>query len=216
LEDLVERLTKKGVNFQEYASKMNPKTKKLPIYMVEVEHNNQFLYSDKELGDVTKDQEDTQYVEIFEAEDIEDIEKSLNKNGLSITEFLKPEEGLSFTYSKDKGAKKTEKKEGLKAVFVVESEKEKKEYFCLREILGFVRDQASKGIQIQRYKGLGEMNPQQLWDTTMDPAKRTTLQVKLEDAVEVDRTFSTLMGDAVEPRREFIEANAHQVKNLDI
>ncbi|OLE53042.1 MAG: DNA gyrase subunit B [Acidobacteria bacterium 13_1_20CM_3_53_8] len=84
------------------------------------------------------------------------------------------------------------------------------------ELLERVLAAAKKDITIQRYKGLGEMNPEQLWETTMNPEKRTLLQVKIDDAVETDQIFTVLMGDAVEPRRRFIEDNALDVKNLDV
>jgi len=84
------------------------------------------------------------------------------------------------------------------------------------ELLQKVLAAAKKDLSIQRYKGLGEMNPEQLWETTMNPEKRTLLQVRIDDAVETDDIFSILMGDAVEPRRKFIEDNALDVRNLDI
>ena len=100
--------------------------------------------------------------------------------------------------------------------FSIVNGKETKDVYTYKGLMEHTFSMGRKGVYIQRYKGLGEMNPKQLWETTMDPETRTVLQVKIEDAVEADEIFTILMGDHVEPRRQFIEENALDVKNLDI
>ncbi len=105
---------------------------------------------------------------------------------------------------------------GEKLVVIYENDNPVYDCFTLKEVINFLRVHGRHGVEVQRYKGLGEMNADQLWETTMDPEKRTLLRVTLPDAIAADHTFTMLMGEDVPPRRAFIESHALSVKNLDI
>jgi len=158
----------------------------------------------------------------YEVEVIEDKERQVYLPSFSITAHgVKTEYPFNYDFFQS-GEYKTiialgDKLNGLMEEGAYFSKGERKiETTSFKDGLDWLMKESKRGYNIQRYKGLGEMNPEQLWDTTMDPETRRMLQVTIEDAIGADQIFNTLMGDQVEPRREFIETNALSVANLDI
>jgi DNA gyrase subunit B len=215
---------------EEYLGLMK-KGKKLPTHQVEAAGVKTFAFSEKEAetmadkaakaktatpdeeffgefaskDDNQKKKTDVHVLDLHDLAELREMEallKRLDKKGIRAEDLIADEGDTA------------EEKKG-KPLFRVSTDKRSYDCFTVREIIERVKQLGKQGIHVQRYKGLGEMNPEQLWDTTMDPAHRTLLQVRLEDTVEADQTFSTLMGDMVEPRRNFIQRYAQEA-NLDI
>jgi len=224
VEHLGKSLQRKGVDFSKYLEMRHPKTKKLPIFRVKVEGDAHFLYSDQELARFTKGKEEPDTLEIYQATELDELAKKLEKLGADIQDFRTPEEeeegplvrGVRSKAKKSRKQAKPKKGSSSPALFELINQKEKTPIPSLSELIEAVRVNARSGMQVQRYKGLGEMNPTQLWETTMDPEQRTLQQVNLEDAVDAETMFTTLMGDEVAQRREFIEEHAREVRFLDV
>ncbi len=148
------------------------------------------------------------------------------EQGLFVLSITFPVNGMTVTSRVDKDLVTSSRYQGLykvckeledfKPPFQIISNGESVKLKSEAKLLEYLSQKGKKGINIQRYKGLGEMTPKQLWETTMDPEKRSLVQVSIQDAVEADKIFTILMGDEVEPRRNFIEQNALKAKNLDI
>jgi len=195
VEQLELSLERKGVPFKQYVKAIDTKKKKYPVHKIAVNQNPIFLFKEDKLASYGAIEE-LNHIEIYESHEIKKIDEEFIKVGTSLQEYYG----------------------GEKDLFIVASEDNAEEVKCnsLKVVLKQVRKLATKGMSIQRYKGLGEMNPEQLWESTMDPTKRTLVRVTLEDTVEADRIFTILMGTQAEPRREFIQAYAHEASNLDV
>ncbi|MGA2915364.1 MAG: DNA topoisomerase (ATP-hydrolyzing) subunit B [Sedimentisphaerales bacterium] len=190
--------------------------KKLPEYHIRVEGQSDFYYEEEEFEKKTAQiesagsgqQEDQQ--EKILSEELHEITRT---NDINIK--LKEKFGLDYNDFLLKAERKVSG-EAMPTKFKLMNASEEYEIASLDQIAGGIRQIGGKGIEIKRFKGLGEMNAEQLWETTMDPARRTLLKVTLDDAGEADRLFSILMGDDVEKRRAYIQEHALEVQNLDI
>jgi len=203
LEDVHRVLERRGVPFKEVIEHYLAGGK-VPRYWVHVGGVGKLVDNERELAAALESRSEENgeepYVEIHEGKAIEKELSALARAGLD------PKKFFSKRAAREKHA----------AAYVLAAENEQIPLDGVREIMVGLRHLGHKGVDVQRYKGLGEMNAEQLRTTTMDPASRTLMQVKIEDAVKADRMFTMLMGDNVAPRREFIERHALEVRSLDV
>lgn len=223
VESYVHRLEKKGIKFREFVAGRNEKGE-LPRYQIELLKGYRFAYSNDEFAALRKEDAEEQrqshqetlasippeeiteemrtfqpkrlhFIELFDEEYMSNLLQSLKRFGFQLDQYMIPNGDL---------------------VDIIEDNGQVHHCYTLDDVIRFLHENGRKGIELQRYKGLGEMNADQLWDTTMNPEVRTLIQVTVPDVVAADQMFTMLMGEAVSPRRAFIEQHALSVKNLDI
>jgi DNA gyrase subunit B len=216
-------LRRHGGDFAEFIEHRDAATGELPRHLVKVRAGNEetvhYFHTEEALGRFAGENPDlglfgeeesdpdrprngpsrrAHHVELHESKAIQDLLEQLAGQGLNIEHYS----------AQDKPLFELVEGEGEKQIV--------RPLFSIPEILAGVVEVGRRGLAIKRFKGLGEMNPKELFETTMNPAKRKLLRIDLADAVEAEEMFSKLMGDEVEPRRQFIEDNALNVRNLDI
>lgn len=223
VEAFIGRIERKGVPFREFLTLKNSQGQ-LPRFQLNLAGGPRFVYSEDEFVALRKEEEENQrhrhqetidsippeeltdemrlfrpsrlnFMELFEEGGLQAVLESFSRFGFDLNNYMISDGKLVDVI--DEGGKVTH-------------------YYTLQNLMEFLRENGRKGIEIQRYKGLGEMNADQLWETTMDPKKRTLVKVTLPDAIAADHMFTMLMGEDVPPRRAFIEQYALSVKNLDV
>lgn len=223
VELFVGRIERKGISLKDFMAARHANGM-LPRFRIDLMDGARFAYSIDEFENLKKSDEEAQrrrhaetlasipaeeitpemqvfrparlhFLELYEEEYLNNLLNTLSSFGFDLKDYLIAEGAI---------------------LEIAEDDKTVHQFSVLREVIEFLRANGRKGIDIQRYKGLGEMNADQLWETTMDPAKRTLLKVTLPDTIAADYMFTMLMGEDVPPRRAFIEQHALSVKNLDV
>ena len=223
VENLINSIERKGIPFREFLSAKDAEGR-LPRFQVKLGDEMRFIFSEEQFAEVKKEDEEIQrqkHADTLAAIPPEEQTEEMMAFRLKSVPFVELYEldaldGLksrlaAFNFSLDQYSVADGK-----LFDIIDEESREQPVHILKEGIELLRANGRKGIEIQRYKGLGEMNADQLWETTMDPTKRTLLRVTLPDAIAADHMFTMLMGEDVPPRRAFIEQHALSVKNLDI
>ncbi|MCC5832616.1 MAG: DNA topoisomerase (ATP-hydrolyzing) subunit B [Chlamydiales bacterium] len=221
VENFISSIERKAIPFREFLEAKN-EAGELPRYLLNT--NQQLVYSEDEFLEIARAYEEKQRrdhekaLESIPSEEITETMHTFRPKPLPYVELYKEE---TFTQLMEKLEKFGFSLDCYlivdgKLISVLENDEPIEDFFTLKDLIDFLRANGRKGVEIQRYKGLGEMNADQLWETTMDPDKRTLIRVTLPDAIAADHMFTMLMGEDVPPRRAFIESHALSVKNLDI